>query len=59
LVKWSQLTPEQRNAAREKYSAFNKVPADKREQVKQMVKEEQARQAQQSASGVSAVSEFK
>jgi hypothetical protein len=54
LEKWSKLTPEQRKAAREKYRAFNKVPIEKREQVKQMVKEEQARKARQSASDVSA-----
>lgn len=54
LEKWSKLTPEQREAARKKYRAFNKLPAEKREQVKQMVKEEQARKAQQPASGVSA-----
>jgi hypothetical protein len=54
LEKWSKLTPEQREAARKKYRAFNKLPAEKRDQVKQMVKEEQARKAQQSASGVSA-----
>ncbi len=37
LVLWSKLTPEQRKAAREKYSAFSKVPPEKREQVKAMV----------------------
>jgi Protein of unknown function (DUF3106) len=54
LEKWSKLTPEQREAARKKYLAFNKLPAKEREKVKQMVKEKQARKAQQSASGVSA-----
>lgn len=52
LTVWSKLTPEQREAAREKYQAFSKVPAEKREQVKQMVKQEQERKAQQAASGV-------
>ena len=54
LEKWSKLTPEQREAARKKYRAFNKLPAKEREKVKKMVKDEQARKAQQSASGVSA-----
>ena len=52
LPAWSNLPLEQREAAREKYRAFKKVPAEKREQVKQMVKEEQERKAQQSASGI-------
>jgi hypothetical protein len=50
LATWAQLTPAQRQAAREKYLAFSQVPADKREQVKQMYKQNQA--AQQAASGV-------
>lgn len=54
LTVWSKLTPEQRRAAREKYRAFKKVPAEKREQVKQMVQQDQANKAQQSASGVPA-----
>lgn len=52
LTVWSKLTPEQRKAAREKYRAFKKVPAEKREQVKQMVKQDQAKKAQQPASAV-------
>ena len=57
LEKWSRLTPEQREAARKKYRAFNKLPAKEREKVKQMIKEEQLKKAQQSASGVSAAPE--
>jgi hypothetical protein len=38
---WSKLTPEQRSRAREKYKAFSRVPAEKREAVKQMVREQQ------------------
>ena len=41
LGTWSKLTPEQRQAARDKYRAFSLVPEDKREQVKQMIKEDQ------------------
>lgn len=54
LTVWSKLTPEQRKAAREKYRAFKKVPPETREQVKQMVKQDQANKAQQSASGIPA-----
>lgn len=54
LTAWSKLTPEQRKAAREKYRAFKKVPAEKQEQVKEMVKQDQANKALQSASGVAA-----
>jgi hypothetical protein len=43
LKKWSELTPEQREIARKRYRAFKKLPV-----------KEQARKAQQSASGVSA-----
>lgn len=43
LGAWSRLTPEQRQAARDKYRAFSQVPEDKREQVRQMVREEQAK----------------
>lgn len=43
LGAWSKLTPGQRQAARDKYRAFSQVPEDKREQVRQMVREEQAR----------------
>jgi predicted Fe-S protein YdhL (DUF1289 family) len=45
LVAWSKLTPEQRKRAREKYIAFSKVPPEKREQVKQMLREQEARKA--------------
>ncbi len=50
LATWARLTPAQRQAAREKYRAFSQVPAEKREQVKQMIKQKQV--AQQSASAV-------
>lgn len=43
LGAWSKLTPEQRQAARDKYRAFSQVPEDKREQVRQMVREEQTK----------------
>jgi len=36
------LTPEQRQRAREKFTAFSKVPEEKREAVKQMVREQEA-----------------
>ncbi|MDD2915716.1 MAG: DUF3106 domain-containing protein [Gallionella sp.] len=57
LETWSKLTPTQRKAAREKYRAFKNVPTEKQEQVKQMVKQEQARReqtmkAQQAADGI-------
>lgn len=42
LKTWSSLTPQQRQAARDKYRAFSQVPKGTREQVRQMVKEEQA-----------------
>jgi len=41
MTTWVQLTPAQRQAARDKYHAFSKVPPEKREQVKQMVREKQ------------------
>jgi len=44
---WNKLTPEQRKAAREKYRAFKKVPKEKREQVKQMIKQEEAKKTEQ------------
>lgn len=53
VATWAQLTPAQRQAAREKYRAFSQVPAEKREQVKQMVRQNQAIKAQQPASAVS------
>jgi hypothetical protein len=52
LGKWSKLTPEQRKAARDKYRAFNKIPVEKREQVKRMVREQEASKAAAAASGV-------
>lgn len=52
LVTWAQLTPAQRQAAREKYRAFSQIPAEKREQIKQMVKQNQAVKIQQPVSGV-------
>lgn len=42
LLDWSRLTPQQRAQARQKYTAFQKVPLEKREMVKSMVKEERA-----------------
>lgn len=39
LTEWSKLTPAQRNRAREKYKAFNKVPAERREEVKLMIRQ--------------------
>jgi hypothetical protein len=53
LVNWSKLTPEQREAARQKYRAFNKLPAPMREDVKQMIKKEQQKNTRQSADGAS------
>jgi hypothetical protein len=53
LATWASLTPAQRQAAREKYRAFSQVPIDKREQVKQMVRQNQAIKTQQPASAVS------
>jgi len=47
VAAWNKLTPEQRKAAREKYRAFKKVPKEKRDQVKQMIKQEEAKKAQQ------------
>ncbi|MEI7455543.1 MAG: DUF3106 domain-containing protein [Nitrosomonadales bacterium] len=52
LVTWAQLTPAQRQAAREKYRAFSQIPAEKREQIKQMVKQNQAIKLQLPASSV-------
>ena len=55
LVIWAKLTPAQRDAAREKYRAFSQLSEEKREQVKLMIKQQQAlkaRQAQQAASAV-------
>jgi hypothetical protein len=37
LATWANLTPAQRQAAREKYRAFSQVPIEKREQVKKML----------------------
>lgn len=54
LKKWSQLTPGQREAARKRYREFKKLPAKERERIRQKLKAEQARKAQQTASGVSA-----
>ena len=50
LEKWAKLTPEQRQRAREKFLAFNKVRPDIRKQVVEMVHQEQV----DSASGVPA-----
>lgn len=41
LVTWARLTPAQRQAAREKYRAFSQLPAEKREQVRQLVRQNQ------------------
>jgi hypothetical protein len=53
VATWAQLTPALRQAAREKYRAFSQVPAEKREQVKQMVRQNQTIKAQQPASAAS------
>lgn len=39
---WSKLTHEQRVQARQKYTAFSKLPPDKREEVKHMVRQQEA-----------------
>lgn len=52
LATWAQLTPAQRQAAREKYRAFSQVPAEKREQVKLMIKQNQTIKTQQAISAV-------
>jgi Protein of unknown function (DUF3106) len=52
LEKWSKLTPEQRKRAREKFQAFSKVPAVQREEVKQMVRQQEAKKAETTTSGV-------
>jgi hypothetical protein len=39
LAKWHHLTPEQRQLAREKFKHFKKLPVEKREEVKRMIKE--------------------
>lgn len=51
LEKWSKLTPEQRKRAREKFQAFSKVPAVQREEVKQMVRQQEAKKSEATASG--------
>jgi len=43
MAAWVRLTPEQKQAARDKYHAFSKVPAEKREEVKQMIRENQGK----------------
>lgn len=43
LSDWIKLSQEQRNRAREKYKAFKKVEPQKREEVKRMVLEEEAK----------------
>ena len=52
LLVWIKLTPEQRDAARNMYRAFEKVPAATREEVKRLVNQEQQKKAQQAASAV-------
>lgn len=53
---WSKLTHEQRVQARQKYAAFSKVPPDKREEVKHMVRQQEA-EKKAAASAPLAVSE--
>lgn len=48
LETWSKLTPEQRDAARKKYRAFKSLPPKERERVKQRIKDEQLKKAQNS-----------
>lgn len=43
IKEWAGLTMEQRHRAREKFAAFSKVPEEKREAVKQMVREQESR----------------
>lgn len=57
LPEWSKLTPEQRNRAREKYKALSKVPADKREEVKRMVRQSEAEKISAAASSVAPTAE--
>ncbi|MDX8379408.1 MAG: DUF3106 domain-containing protein [Gallionella sp.] len=38
LSSWAKLTPRQRQAARDKYRAFSRIPKEKREQVKKMIR---------------------
>jgi len=45
MATWIKLTPAQRQAARDKYKAFSKVPAEKREEVKQMIRQERESKA--------------
>ena len=52
LEEWSKLTPEQRKRAREKFQAFSKVPLEHREQVKRMVRQQEASKAAAPLSGV-------
>lgn len=52
LVTWAKLTPAQREAARAKYRAFHQVPLKEREQVKLMIRQQQALKAQQASSAV-------
>lgn len=55
LATWAQLTPAQRQAAREKYHAFNQLPHEKREQVKQIIKQNQIIKSQEAVSAVASV----
>lgn len=38
LSTWAKLTPRQRQAARDKYRAFSRIPKEKRDQVKKMIR---------------------
>jgi len=42
IQEWAALTHEQRERAREKFTAFSRVPEDKREAVKEMVREQES-----------------
>lgn len=46
MATWMKLTPAQRQAARDKYKAFSKVPAGKREEVKQIIRQERESKSQ-------------
>jgi small-conductance mechanosensitive channel len=57
LERWSNLTPEQRKRAREKHAAISKISQDKRELLKQKLRERDAAKA--AASGVAPASAAK
>ena len=46
LNEWSKLTPGQRERAREKFQAFSKIPSETRNQVKEMIRQQEAAKKQ-------------